>query len=79
MKIKVQHRQTVSDIAIQVYGDIRGIASLMEANGIGATDELQPGTMLECPETVYDRYMQTYVDKEGICPATAGSCDEIDY
>ena len=78
MKIMVQHRQTLSDIAIQVYGDIRGIASLMEANGISATDELQPGTLLECPETVYDRYMQTYVAKEGICTATAGSADEID-
>ena len=71
MTVTVQNRQTLSDIAVQVYGDIRGIEALMEANGISATDSLTPGTVLECPEREYDRYMQSYVSKRGITPATA--------
>ena len=71
MKVTVQHRQTLSDIAIQVYGDIRGLAALMQANKVSATEELQPGTVLECPETVYDRYLQNYVNATNIKPATA--------
>lgn len=71
MTVTVRHRQTLSDIAIQVYGDIRGVGALAEANGIGMTDDLEPGTVLKCPETVYDRYLQTYVRALGITPATA--------
>ena len=71
MKVTVQPRQTLSDIAIQIYGDLRGLEALMDANGISATDELQPGTVLECPEKAYDPYMQTYVKVEKISPATA--------
>ena len=71
MKVTVQQRQTLSDIAIQVYGDIRGVADLMQANGLSATDDLEPGTVLECPEKVYDRYLQDYVRKRSIKPATA--------
>ena len=71
MKVTVQHRQTLSDIAIQVYGDIRGLAVLMQANKVSATEELQPGTVLECPETVYDKYLQSYVRANNIKPATA--------
>ena len=71
MKVIVQQRQTWSDIAIQVYGDIRGVADLMQANGLSATDDLEPGTVLECPEKVHDRYLQDYVRKRPIKPATA--------
>ena len=71
MKVTVQHRQTLSDIAIQVYGDIRGLAALMQANKVSATEELQPGTVLECPETVYDKYLQSYLRANNLKPATA--------
>lgn len=71
MKVIVQQRQTMSDIAIQVYGDIRGLADLMEANGIGPTEDLQPGMVLECPERIHDRYMSDYVARNNITPATA--------
>lgn len=76
MTVTVQNRQTLSDIAIQVYGDIRGIEALMEANSISATDALIPGTVLECPEREYDRYMRTYVSTRGITPATAEESEE---
>lgn len=71
MKVTVQPRQTLSDIAIQVYGDIQGLGALMEANLISPTAELQTGDVLECPEIIYDRYMQTYVRARDIRPATA--------
>ena len=71
MKVIVQTRQTLSDIAIQVYGDIRGITALVEANNINITDTLTPGTEIECPEIVYDSYLQNYVISAGIEPATA--------
>ena len=70
MKVTVTGRQTLSDIALQVYGDIQGIAALVEANNIGVTDPLTAGMVLECPEVIYDRYMQDYVNTHGINPAT---------
>lgn len=71
MILTVNNRQTLSDIAIQVYGDIRAIAVILEANDLSATDELEPGLEINCPEVVYDHYLQTYVSKENIRPACA--------
>ncbi|MBQ7899368.1 MAG: LysM peptidoglycan-binding domain-containing protein [Bacteroidales bacterium] len=71
MKITVERRQTLSDIAIQVYGDVRAVGILMVENGVSLTDDLEPGTVLECPEAEYDRYLQMYVVRRGIRPATA--------
>ncbi len=70
MKVTVLGRQTLSDIALQVYGDIRGVSALAEANNISITDTLTPGTELECPETVYDKVLQDYVRKRELRPAT---------
>lgn len=70
MKVTVLGRQTLSDIALQVYGDIRGVSALAEANNISITDTLTPGTELECPETVYDKVLQDYVRKRDLTPAT---------
>lgn len=71
MEVIVQHRQTLSDIAIQVYGSVAGVAALAEANNVSITDDLQAGTVLECPERIYDRYLQVYVRMRQIQPATA--------
>ena len=71
MKITVQQRQTLSDIAIQVYGDVRAVGILMVENNISPTDDVEPGTVLECPEADYDNYLVLFVVKRGIHPATA--------
>lgn len=71
MKVTVNPRQTLSDIAIQVYGDIRAIGILMAQNNVSATDDLAPGTELECPPAEYDKYLQIYVVKRNLRPATA--------
>lgn len=70
MKVTVRPRQTLADIAIQVYGDLSAICDIAAANAISITDELVPGISLECPETVYDRYLQDYVTANEISPAT---------
>ena len=71
MKVKVLQRQTLSDIALQVYGDISGIVGLAIANSTGVAEPLVPGTILECPDVKYDNYMQSYVRANNIIPATA--------
>ena len=71
MKVTVRPRQTLADIAIQVYGDLRAICDIAAVNAISITDDLIPGSTIECPETVYDKYLQDYVVANGISPATA--------
>lgn len=75
MEIVVKQRQTLPDIAIQVYGDVRAVTALAEANSIGVTDDLEPGTTLKCPEIVYDLYLQRYVRALKLQPATAADPD----
>lgn len=70
MKVVVKRRQTLSDIAIQVYGDIRAVTDIAHANGVSVTETLEPGSVLECPDVVYDQYMQNYVRMKNIQPAT---------
>lgn len=71
MTVTVEHRQTVSDIAIQVYGSVEAAVAIAEANGLSVTDDLEAGTTIECPDKVYDRYLQSYVGKRQVIPATA--------
>lgn len=71
MQVIVRHRQTLSDIALQVYGVLSGILGIARANGVPVTAELDAGTVLECPDVTYDTYLQNYVRKNGIIPATA--------
>ena len=71
MKVIVLKRQTLSDIALQVYGDLSGLPGIARANGISITAELDVNTTLDCPDVVYDAYLQDYVRKYGIKPATA--------
>ena len=70
MKVTVQRRQSLSDIALQVYGDVSGVVAIARANGLSVTSALVPGQLLQCPEDVYDNYLQTYVRRNGIRPAT---------
>lgn len=71
MKVTVQQRQTLSDLAIQVYGDVRAAGIIAVTNQISVTDDLEPGMVLECPGAVFDKYLQMFVVKRGLQPATA--------
>lgn len=71
MKVTVLKRQTLSDIALEVYGDLSGLPGIARANGLAMTAQLDCGMVLQCPDVVYDAYLQNYVRKYGIKPATA--------
>ena len=71
MNVIVLQRQTLSDIALEIYGDISGLPGIARANGLAMTADLQAGQTLICPDVVYDAYLQNYVRKNGIKPATA--------
>lgn len=71
MKVTVLKRQTLSDIALEVYGDLSGLPGIARANGLAMTAQLDCGMVLQCPGVVYDAYLQNYVRKYGIKPATA--------
>ncbi len=70
IQVTVRRRQTLSDICLEVYGTIDGVVALALANNLPVSGELQPGTVLECPDVAYDNYLQTFVRKNGIVPAT---------
>lgn len=71
MEVTVKAHQTLSDIAVEVYGDLRAVVMLAIANDKGVADNLVPGEKIICPEKTYDRYMQSYVSQHGVSPATA--------
>lgn len=71
MEVTVLQRQSLSDIAVQVYGSLAGVIAIARANNISVSTDLKAGTVLKCPDVIYDNYMQTYVRKNGIRPATA--------
>lgn len=75
MKVTVKALQTVADIAVAVYGDVRAVIDIARANNIKVTEDLEPGTVLECPEIVYDKQMQDYCREHNISPATALQSD----
>lgn len=70
MKVTVRPRQSLSDIALQVYGDVSGVIAIARENGLSVTPDLVPGQVLLCPDVVYDNYLQNYVRRNGIKPAT---------
>lgn len=70
MKVIVQQRQSLSDIALQVYGDVSGVIAIARENGLSVTPDLVAGQVLQCPDVVYDNYLQNYVRRNGIKPAT---------
>ena len=72
MKIKVLSGQSLADIAIQVYGNAQGVFMLAQENGLGVTDELEPGQILSySPDGVIDKGIVHHYVVKGIFPATA--------
>lgn len=70
MKVIVLQRQSIADIAIQVYGDIRGALEIAIANNMSVTTVLEAGTEIDCPDTTFSPYIQEYVKRNRISPAT---------
>lgn len=74
-KVKVKQGQTLSDIAIQEYGDIQGVFLLARQNDISPTKKLMAGTTLILPDVVVNREMQDYCKNNNVSPATSETAD----
>lgn len=75
----VLNRQSLFDLAIQIFGDVRAAFDLAEANGLSITDEVAAGQKLVVPESLYkEEDIQRYYKSKGILPATAITSEEID-
>jgi len=70
MKVIVCNGQTLADIAVQEYGTVEALPLIAKANGLAMSDIPMAGTVLECPEKIYDRYLQRYAKCNNIKPAT---------
>lgn len=74
-KITAENNQTLADIAIRRYGSIEALPYLAQANGIRTTAILSPGTVLVCPDLIFNKEMQEYVNQNNVNPATAKGTD----
>lgn len=78
MKIKIRSRQTLADLAIQLYGSIEGVFTLAQENDLEITDTLQPGSELEYdPAHTRQKWVASHFQTKEIYPSTAhtGSTD----
>lgn len=72
MKVVVLAGQTLTDVALQVYGSAEGVFALATENGLEVTDTLYPGQVLEYqPDKVINTGVAQYYTTRGVCPATA--------
>lgn len=69
--ITVLANQTLSDIAIQEYGDMAALFLLAQENDISPTEKIAPGTVIRLPDVVVNREMQEYCKNNHVSPATA--------
>lgn len=71
MKVKVLSGQSLTDIAIQIYGNVEGVFMLAQENGLSVTDELEPGQMLSySPDKIINKKVVCHYAVNGIFPTT---------
>lgn len=75
MTVTVKNGQTMSDIAIQEYGDLSAVFLIAEENDISPSDNLTAGTVLRLPDVVVNKEMQDYCRNNGVSPATEVTAD----
>lgn len=78
MKIIVQDRQCLADIALQACGSLEAVFAIAEKNGLSVTDDLQAGQVLDYDlADVQEKYVVAAYKTESIQPATAITNSEI--
>lgn len=70
MKVTVMVGQTLADIALQEYGTIEAMPLIAYSSGISLSADVHSGQVLECPDKLYDTYLQNYAKSNNIKPAT---------
>lgn len=70
MKIIVQDRQCLADIALQACGSLEAVFAIAEKNGLSVTDDLQAGQVLvyEMADVQNRQVVSTY-KSDGVIPA----------
>lgn len=72
MRYLVLAGQSLTDVALRVYGSADGAIVLAEENGLEVTDVLEPGQVLEYqPEKVMNKGIVQYYVAQDVRPATA--------
>lgn len=72
MKVTVLSGQTLTDLAMQVYGSAEGVFTLAIENDLNVTDAIYPGQVLVYePENVMDKSVSDYYDATKTNPVTA--------
>ncbi len=69
MTVTVKPDQSLFDIALQETGSIETVFDMAMANGIGITDELTTGTVLQVAGTVINK-VKNYYTANDIFPAS---------
>ena len=78
MKVIVQDRQCLADIAIQVCGSLEAVFAIAEKNGLSVTDDLTAGQILEYdPADVQDKQIVNIYKTERVVPATSATTNEV--
>lgn len=79
MNVIVREYQTLTDIAVQVYGSSEAVVLLASENGKEITDELSAGQVLSCPaisdSTLLNPEIADYYKKNKLHPVTAFKVD----
>lgn len=77
--VKVLYQQTIIDIAVQELGDAERAVEIAALNGLGITDELTAGQVLQVPD--YDaskvNTVQLFMNK-ALAPASVDDAMTID-
>lgn len=68
--VTVLPHQTMSDIAIQEYGDLSAVFLIAKENNISPSDNLTTGMELMLPDMVVNNDMQDYCKNNIVSPAT---------
>lgn len=77
MKVRVLAGQTLSDIAIQVYGCAEDVVKLAAENDLDITAELMTGELLEYnPNAGKNKDVARYYSVNHVMPATLQVLDE---
>ena len=67
-QIKTYKGQSLTDIAVQEYGDISGIELLMEDNEIGLCDFIAPSSLLNIRDTQINKLVVEGLQNRNIKP-----------
>lgn len=77
MKVRVLAGQTLTDIAIQVYGSSEEVVRLATENELSVTAELMAGELLEYnPDAAKNKAVARYYSVNHVMPATLQVLDE---